>query len=118
MRIVWPRWMWRTNKKLREEFLTKVTALLLELGATKRDDRPDDFPEFYLNTKYGRLRLNVCVSPTMLTLFTAFDEPGRAVCVGCNSYSGKWNHHYDNTSLENILSDLRFKLKRVLKEGD
>lgn len=99
-------------KKTRQQFITKVTALLLDLGAQQTDY------DFLLHTKAGLLRIypadNMAVG--LGTVFTRFDDPQAAgKLVGCNRYSGKWNHHFfDGWSMESALNELDYQLRRIL----
>jgi len=103
----------RTRKKQRELFLTTVVSLLLNLGARQDNDG------FILQTKVGPLTLY----PTTLgndelgTVFARFDNPDAArQLVGCNPFSGKWNHHYfDGWSVEAAMDDFSARLRRVLR---
>ena len=100
------------TKKQRQLFLSKVTALLLSLGAEQSDDH------FTLQTKAGKLTLhpdeNKTVGPG--TVFTRFDDPQAArQFVDCNPFSGKWNHHYfDGWDVETAVTDFTYWLGKVL----
>ena len=95
------------TKKQGQRFLSRVKKLLLDLGAEQSDDR------FMLKTRAGRLSLR----PTEDTVFTRFDDPKAArQFVGCNPFSGKWNHHYFNGwTAETALDDFSCQLQRVLR---
>ena len=99
-------------KKQRQQFLSKVTALLLDVGAEPRDY------EFALQTKAGLLRIFPTENMTegLGTVFTRFEDPQAArQLVGCNPHSGKWNFHFFNGwSIESALNELAFQLRRVL----
>ncbi len=99
-------------KKQRQQFIAKVAALLIDLGAT-----PEDF-DFILQTKAGLLKLhpteNQCEG--LGTVFGRFDDPkaGREL-VYCNQCSGKWNHHFfAGWDVESALNELAFQLAKVL----
>jgi hypothetical protein len=99
-------------KKQRQRFIAKVTALLLDLGAEPRDY------EFALNTKAGLLKLHPTENHVegLGTVFTRFEDPQAArKLVGCNPYSGKWNHHFiAGWSVESALEELAYQLRKVL----
>ena len=61
-------------KKQRQQFLTKVVALLLDLGAT-----PGDY-DFALQTKAGLLKLHPTENQVegLGTVFTRFEDPNAA----------------------------------------
>ena len=99
-------------KKQRQQFLTKVAALLLDLGA-----EPRDF-DFVLNTKAGLLKLHPTENQVegLGTVFTRFDDPQSArQLVACNPHSGKWNFHFfSGWSVESALQEIAFQLSKVL----
>ena len=99
-------------KKQRQLFLAKVADLLLDLGAT-----PGDY-DFALQTKVGLLKLHPSenMADGLGTVFSRFDDPKAATeLVGCNPWSGKWNHHYfSGWSVDSAILDLAYELKRVL----
>ena len=71
-------------KKQRQIFLTKVTAMLLDLGA-----EPGDF-DFALQTKAGLLKIHPTENQAegLGTVFTRFQDPKAArELVCCNPYS-------------------------------
>ena len=100
------------TKKQRQLFLSKVTALLLSLGAEQNGDN------FTLQTKAGRLTLHPSKNETigLGTVFTRFNDPQAArQLVDCNRFSGKWNQHYfDAWTVETAVEDLTFQLDKVL----
>lgn len=98
-------------KKQRQQFLSRVTALLLDLGAT-----PGDY-DFAIQTKVGLLKIHPTenVATGLGTVFTRFEDPEAAKeLVCCNPYSGKWNHLYFSESVDAALEDLAFQLNKVL----
>ena len=97
-------------KKTRQQFIAKVTAMLLDLGAT-----PTDF-DFLLNTKAGPLRIHPSENLALGTVFSRFDNPQAArQFVACNPHSGKWNHHFfDGWSVESAIMELDYQLRKVL----
>lgn len=105
--------MRKISKKARAEFLKKGVALLQSLGATPA---PDAYREgmFMLETRYGKLRITLCLGETMLWVATQFDEPQRAIGNVCgaslNPYSGKWNFNTED------LDHVKSHLLRVLPE--
>lgn len=105
----------RTTPKQRRLFFTNAVKLLLDLGAQQEDSEPY---RFTLPTKAGLLRLHPSSHKTdgLGTLFTRFDDPQTArQLVGCNPFSGKWNHHYfHGWSVEAALEHLTAQLRRVL----
>lgn len=100
------------SKKQRQQFITKITALLIELGAESTDF------DFTLKTKAGLLRLhpteNIVIG--LGTVFGRFEDPQAArTLVECNPYSGKWNFHYfDGWCVESAILDFAYQLKKVL----
>lgn len=99
-------------KKQRQRFVTKVAAMLLDLGA-----EPRDF-EFALQTKVGLLKLHPSEDHVggLGTIFTRFDDPQAAKeLVNCNPFSGKWNFHFfAGWSVEAAIEELACQLKTVL----
>ena len=99
-------------KKTRQQFVARITALLLDLGA-----KPEDF-DFALQTTAGLLRIhptwNMAIG--LGTVFSRFENPQTArQFVGCNPYSGKWNHHFvSGWSVESALAELENQLQKVL----
>ena len=96
-------------KKLRQQFLTKVVTMLLNLGA-----KPGDF-DFALQTKVGLLRIYPTENHVegLGTVFSRFDNPKAArELVGCHP-SGRWNF-YCFGSVEEALEELAFQLAKVL----
>jgi hypothetical protein len=103
------------RKKDRQQFIAKVTALLLSLGA-KQDG--SEVYRFTLQTKVGHLRLHPDANQTtgLGTVFTRFDDAEAArQLVDCNPFSGKWNHHYfDGWDVETAIDDLTYWLGKVI----
>jgi hypothetical protein len=102
------------RKKDRERFLKQAVALLLSLGA--KQDGGETY-RFTLETKAGRLRLHPTENTTSGpgTVFTRFDDPDAARhLVDCNPFSGKWNHHYFDGTVDNAIENLTYWLRRVL----
>jgi len=99
-------------KKQRQQFLAKVAALLLNLGA-----EPLDF-DFVLQTNAGPLRIHPSenLATGLGTVFTRFDDPQAArQLVDCNPYSGKWNFHFfDGWNVESALEEVGYQLRKVL----
>jgi len=99
-------------KKLRQQFLTKVVTMLLNLGA-----KPGDF-DFALQTKVGLLRIYPTENHVegLGTVFSRFDDPAAArESVRCNPYSGKWNFHFFNGwDVDSAIQELTFQLAKVL----
>ncbi len=100
----------QSQERLR--FVRQANELIESLGAIGEDDY------WFLETKCGRLRLHVYDNSTTGpgTVFTCFDEPGRAKeHVECNPHSGKWNHHYfDLWEVDHALVDIEYQIKKVL----
>ena len=103
------------KKQERQQFITKVTQLLLDLGA--KQDGGEVYP-LTLQTKAGRLLLHVDGDQRdgLGTIYACFDDPQAArQLVDCNRFSGKWNHHFfDGWTVETALHDLSVQLRRVL----
>jgi hypothetical protein len=99
-------------KKQRQQFIVRVTAMLLDLGA-----EPLDY-EFVLQTKAGRLKLHPTENHAegLGTVFTRFDNPEVArQLVNCNPFSGKWNFHFfDGWTVDAAIQELAFQLNKVL----
>lgn len=99
-------------KRQRQQFIARVTALLLDLGA-----EPLDY-EFILETKAGRLKLHPTENMVegLGTLFGRFDDPQAArQMVACNPFSGKWNFHFfSGWTVESALHEITFQLRKVL----
>ena len=99
-------------KKQRQQFISKVAALLIDLGA-----EPGDF-DFTLQTKAGPLKLhpveNHCEG--LGTVFGRFDDPQAAKqIVSCNPFSGKWNHHFfAGWDVESALHEIAYQINKVL----
>ncbi len=101
------------RKQERERFVKLATQLLLDLGA-RQSDRLGY--EFAIQTKVGLLHLlikeNTTCSPG--TVFTRFDNAEAAsAIVDCNPASGKWNHFYFDTTVEEAIANLSYWLKKV-----
>lgn len=105
----------RIAPKQRRLFFAAAVKLLLDLGAQHEDGESD---RFVLSTNAGPLRLHPSSHQTegLGTLFTRFDIPEAArQLVGCNPYSGKWNHHYfEGWTVEAALEHFSAQLKRIL----
>lgn len=100
----------KEDKAKGEAFVRGVETLLTTLGA-----KPAEFYRFTIETKAGMLR----VSPYPDWVACRFEDVDRAVAllgkaINLNECSGKWNHHYYGTSLEDALADFERCLRRVL----
>jgi len=94
-----------------KQFLDRVAALLLDMGAEQDKDR------FTLQTKVGRLNVHPSEEHTGLgTVYARFDDPKAAwELVDCNRYSGKWNFHFfDGWTVEKAIAELSFWLRRMM----
>jgi len=108
-----------SRKKQRQLFLVQATKLLLDLGA--KQDGGETYG-FTLQTKAGRLRLQPDADQQdgPGTVFTCFDDPQAArQFVDCNRFSGKWNFHYFDGSVESlnpnqVILDLSFYVDKLL----
>lgn len=108
-------------KKTRLAFQKGAREILESLGAVNVSGPCD---EWLLKTKYGDLTLHIDINYEGRdsgpgTVFTRFEDPKRAHegGVDCNSYTGKWNHHFfKGSDLEYALYSLRFLLKDVVPE--
>lgn len=102
-------------KKQRQLFTAKVIQLLLDAGA--KQDGGEVYP-LTIQTKAGRLLLHVTENMTegLGTVFACFDDPQAArKLVGCNPFSGKWNHHFfAGWCVESALNELAYQLQKVL----
>jgi len=99
-------------KKQRQQFIAKVAALLMDLGAM-----PGEY-DFALQTKAGLLKLHPTENQVegLGTVFTRFDDPHTArQLVDCNPFSGKWNFHFfSGWNVDSALEELRYQLRKVL----
>jgi len=99
-------------KKQRQQFITRVAAMLIGLGAESLDY------EFVLQTKVGRLKLHPTenMAEGLGTVFTRFDDPQAArQLVGCNPHSGKWNFHFfSGWTVEAAIREIAVQLNKVL----
>ena len=88
--------MLKTKKQLKngQRFCDQIRAFLLRNGATEQLNRCYEFVSI---TKMGPLQISVY--PDWVAC--RFDDVERAVGVigrhGMNPYSGKWNHHFDQS---------------------
>jgi len=90
-----------------KSFTKKAEAVIQKHGG-----QPDDGTyEWKMETRFGPLHLSIDNDSVM----TRFDFPHLAHPeLGCNPYSGKWNHHYFNTwTVEQAVADLDEKLTRI-----
>lgn len=79
-------------KAAQDRFRAAVAEWLRSLGAVESSK----MYEWRIETVAGTLMIDP--SPYDPTVFTRFDEPGRARAIGidCNRYTGKWNFHADD----------------------
>jgi hypothetical protein len=86
------------------KLLKKIEQHLLDLGAVPT---PDRMYHYSLMTALGELAITIAPIHTgpyrseLVTIFTRFDQPALAVKRfphEVNSYSGKWNFHFDKKS--------------------
>jgi hypothetical protein len=88
--------------KAQEEFKAAVTAYLESIGT-----RSSDFYDLELDTPAGLLRLTVYEN----WVATRFDDVKLATALTkkigrpCNPYSGKWNFHYFDGTIESLNPD-------------
>lgn len=107
--------MRKATKKTKRAFQAGAKRILEAVGAVPT---PAD-PEWWaLDTRYGLLTLHIDAwfgGTGPGTVFTRFDDPQRATgTTGCNPYSGKWNHHYFEITLDDALYALECNLRSVL----
>ena len=97
----------------RRLFVQRCTALITDLGGV----RSEGMYEWGLQTRYGRLELNVRENTTSGpgTVFTRFVDAKAALPqTGCNQYSGKWNHYWFEGTVDYALKELEHRLKAVM----
>ncbi len=109
----------KTKAKDRREFIKRARTVITEIGAKPIDDGclPEHLESFELVTKAGRLVLKLDKTDTILlgTVFSRFDDEKAAKqLVDCNPFSGKWNFHYDNVTVDDAIQNLEFNLRSVL----
>jgi hypothetical protein len=108
--------MQRMKKADRERFVAAANAIIASLGAVV-SDRASESYHWILATKLGGLRLTVTENSTQGpgAVFCRFDQPEVASrFVGCNEYSGKWNHYWFEGTVDYALQDLEHRLKSVM----
>jgi hypothetical protein len=107
----------RPMKKVdRERFVAGANALIASLGAVTSDPAMESY-HWILQTKLGGLRLTVTENRTRGpgAVFCRFDQPEVASrVVGCNGYSGKWNHYWFEGTVDHALYELEQNLKSVM----
>jgi hypothetical protein len=76
-----------------------------------RGEVSDNHYKYMLHTKYGKLYITIH-SEDVETVFTKFDEPGKAKdAFNCNQLNGKYNFHYNNS--EYCLDQFELFLNKV-----
>ena len=104
------------RRRERERFVRLCRDLIAGLGGVPTDE-PD---RWHLETRHGLLTLRVAENTVSGpgTVFTRFDDPGRASPhTGCNPHSGKWNMHYFGSwTVAAALADVEGSLRSVLPE--
>ena len=108
--------MRRMKKADRERFVAGANTIIASLGAVLSDPAKESY-HWILTTKLGGLRLTVTENSTQGpgAVFCRFDQPQVASrCVGCNEYSGKWNHYWFDGTAEYALKDLEQRLRAVM----
>jgi hypothetical protein len=95
-------------------FVDEVTKVIKALGGVERDD--SYYHKFCLNTKYGPLFISLKDTDKFSggTFFSCFIYSHLATeHLGCNSYSGKWNHHYHYNSAEFAVVHITTQLHNI-----
>ena len=108
--------MRRTKKADRERFVAGANAIIASLGAVLSDPAKESY-HWILATKLGGLRLTVTENHSQGpgAVFCRFDQPAVASrCVGCNEYSGKWNHYWFDGTVNHALNELEHTLRSVM----
>lgn len=88
--------------RAQEQFKAAVTTYLDSIGA-----RPGDFYDLELDTPAGLLRFAVYED----WVATRFDDVAQATAITkkigrpCNPFTGKWNFHYYNGTIESLYPD-------------
>ena len=107
----------RTMKKAdRERFVAGANAIIASLGGVLSDPANQSY-HWILTTRLGGLRLTVTENRTQGpgAVFCRFDQPQVASrSVGCNEYSGKWNHFWFEGTVDHALYELEHRLKSVM----
>ncbi len=111
--------MSRVKAKDRRAFIGRARTVILEVGATPFDDgfAPERRDTFELTTKAGRLVLNLDKTCQHLlgTVFARFDDEKAAKqLVDCNPFSGKWNFHYFDVTVDDAIHNLESSLRSIL----
>lgn len=111
--------MSKITKKQAIEFNEKFTSGILALGAKSITPHTDSFTSFEMETKVGRLTMNLCKEQTYcFTIFSRFEDVNRAkLRFGCNPYSGKYNFHgtTEPTDVESNIKIALFMFEQTLK---
>ncbi len=108
--------MRRMKKADRERFVAGANAIIASLGAVLSDPAKESY-HWILATKFGGLRLTVTENHSQGpgAVFCRFDQPAVASqLVGCNQYSGKWNHYWCDGTVDNALNELEQTLTSVM----
>jgi hypothetical protein len=111
-----PRRITKRLLKAREKFIAAVTTYLESIGT-----RPGGFYDLELDTPAGLLNLSVYED----WVATRFEDVERAATITkaigrpCNPYSGKWNFHYYDGTVESlnpdeVILDLSFFFDKLL----
>ena len=96
-----------------DKFYKLITDGLVKLGAVKN---PNDFYKWSINTKYGKLKINIHNNDTTMNVFTKFCDPSKPIgLTHFNDYSGKWNFHYGDIRGKNVAVYAEIILNEIKK---
>jgi hypothetical protein len=120
--------MRRTSKRLEKQnaaYAARLRAVLEELGCVASDHI--GYP-YRINTLAGLLLVDVHTNECQpgAAVFTRFEKPKKAVKLlgenwphvpsahGVNPYTGKWNHHFFDETIEEAEAVIRREFARAL----
>ena len=117
------------GKVRQAKFVKNITTFLNSVGAVKVNSRADYYLSYEINTKAGKLSINIDTSYSIIfSIFTRFEEVEKAKQIlgnstRLNSYCGKWNFHYNSEDtiqhlFERELSEIIIKKNIPITEFD
>ena len=104
------------RKSERDKFAKGVIAFLESLGAKPT---ADGWYQYTLETPLGKLLFSLSDNTTggPGSVMCRFDEPDRAIALGCNPYTGKWNRHYfDGWTTDAAMADFSRAMSALMQE--
>lgn len=110
-----------------ERFVSSVRKLILNRGGIEVEsfslDGQSTGYNFNFPSRFGAMTISVTPNKPGRggiggpgQVFTRFDDPEWAIAgdIDCNSYSGKWNHHYfGDWTADCAIADVEFWLDEV-----